>query len=86
MNRESGNRHPAQWRRSTGRPTKQYSPQSLKIPDVNELEITIADRTVKLTNLRKVFWEKPRITKGDLIRYYAAMAHLLLPHLRDRAM
>jgi bifunctional non-homologous end joining protein LigD len=86
MNREPGNRHPSHWRRSTGRTSKQYSPRSLRIPDANDLEITIVDRTVKLTNLRKVFWEKPGITKGDLIRYYASMAHVLLPHLRDRAM
>src|SRR4030095_13809656 len=86
MNRAPGNRHPANWLRSTVRSRKQYSPRSLRIPDENELELTIADRTVKLTNLRKLFWQKPGITKGDLIRYYASMAHVLLPHLRDRAM
>lgn len=43
-------------------------------------------KTVTLTNLRKPFWPDLAITKGDLLRYYAAIAPALLPHLRDRAM
>ena len=39
-----------------------------------------------LTNLHKPFWPTPRITKGDLLQYYADVAPVLLPHLRDRAM
>jgi bifunctional non-homologous end joining protein LigD len=41
---------------------------------------------VKLTNLEKVFWPDAGITKGDLLQYYAAIAPVLVPHLRDRAM
>ena len=41
---------------------------------------------MSLTNLRKPFWPDLGITKGDLLRYYAAVAPALLPHLRDRAM
>ncbi len=39
---------------------------------------------VKLSNLDKVFWPEEQITKGDLLDYYAAVAPVLLPHLRDR--
>ena len=46
----------------------------------------IGGRTVSLTNLRKPFWPELGITKGDLLRYYAAVAPALLPHLHDRAM
>ena len=42
--------------------------------------------SVSLTNLEKLFWPKLGLTKGDLLRYYAAVAPALLPHLRDRAM
>jgi len=48
--------------------------------------VTIGDRTVRLTNLRKPFWSKPLITKGDLLQYYARVAPVLLPHLHNRAM
>jgi bifunctional non-homologous end joining protein LigD len=48
--------------------------------------LNIGKREVRLTNLRKVFWAGPGITKGDLIQYYADVSGVLLPHLRDRAM
>ncbi len=41
---------------------------------------------MRLTNLAKPFWPEDGITKGDLLRYYAAIGPTLLPHLRDRAM
>jgi bifunctional non-homologous end joining protein LigD len=49
-------------------------------------DVAVGGRVVRLTNLRKVFWAGPGITKGDLLRYYAEVAPFLLPHLKDRAM
>ena len=46
-------------------------------------EEPVAER-VKLSNLDKVFWRPERITKGDLIEYYRAVAPALVPHLRER--
>jgi bifunctional non-homologous end joining protein LigD len=43
-------------------------------------------RDVRLTNLAKPFWPELRLTKGDLLQYYADISPALLPHLRDRAM
>ncbi len=43
-------------------------------------------REVTLTNLRKLFWPELSLTKGDLLQYYATVAPVLLPHLKDRAM
>ncbi len=58
-----------------------------RIPtDRDTVEVRLGGRSTMLTNLRKPFWDRPRITKGDLLRYYAAVAPYLLPHLRDRAM
>jgi bifunctional non-homologous end joining protein LigD len=54
--------------------------------DKDAIELGVGGRTVALTNLRKLFWPDTGITKGDLLRYYAAVAPALLPHLRDRAM
>jgi bifunctional non-homologous end joining protein LigD len=60
---------------------------ALNIPsDRDDAEIDAGGRTVRLTNLRKVFWTDLGITKGDLLRYYASVAAFLLPHVRDRAM
>jgi bifunctional non-homologous end joining protein LigD len=37
-----------------------------------------------VTNLAKVFWPKLKLTKGDLLRYYAQVSHLILPAVADR--
>jgi bifunctional non-homologous end joining protein LigD len=54
--------------------------------DVNDARVTAGGREVRLTNLRKPFWPDLGITKGALIQYYADVAPVLLPHIRDRAM
>jgi bifunctional non-homologous end joining protein LigD len=53
---------------------------------VRDAVVQTGGRAVSLTNLEKVFWPKLGVTKGDLLRYYASVAPVLLPHLRDRAM
>jgi bifunctional non-homologous end joining protein LigD len=59
----------------------------VKIPaDVDNATLNVAGREVRLTNLRKPFWPERGIAKGDLIQYYADVAPVLLPHIRDRAM
>jgi bifunctional non-homologous end joining protein LigD len=37
-----------------------------------------------VTNLAKLFWPKLKLTKGDLLRYYADVAPLILPAVADR--
>lgn len=39
---------------------------------------------VEFTNLDKLFWPDLKITKGDVIRYYDAVAEYILPYLKDR--
>jgi len=47
--------------------------------------LTLPDGTVlSVTNLHKVFWPKQKLTKGDLLRYYARAAPYLLPAVADR--
>jgi bifunctional non-homologous end joining protein LigD len=59
----------------------------IRIPtDVDNVTVAVAGREVRLTNLRKLFWPERSITKGALIQYYADVAPVLLPHIRDRAM
>ena len=54
--------------------------------DVNDVILRVDGRDVRLTNLRKPFWPELGITKGGLLQYYADVAPVLLPHIRDRAM
>jgi bifunctional non-homologous end joining protein LigD len=54
--------------------------------DRDTVELRLGARAITLTNLRKPFWTRPTITKGDLLRYYATVSPYLLPHLHDRAM
>jgi bifunctional non-homologous end joining protein LigD len=59
----------------------------LLIPDEDgDVQLTVARRRLKLTNLGKPFWPEAGITKRDLLQYYADVSPWLLPHLRDRAM
>jgi bifunctional non-homologous end joining protein LigD len=62
-------------------------PHRLTIPrDEDNVVLRVGAREVRLTNLRKIFWPDLRITKGDLLQYYADVAGALLPHIRNRAM
>ncbi|PYQ85313.1 MAG: hypothetical protein DMG02_17880 [Acidobacteria bacterium] len=54
--------------------------------DQDNVVLIVKGREVRLTNLRKIFWPDLRITKGDLLQYYADVAGALLPHIRNRAM
>jgi bifunctional non-homologous end joining protein LigD len=42
------------------------------------------NRRLEVSNLAKVFWNSPRITKGELMRYYVRVSPVLLPVVADR--
>ncbi len=74
-------------KRSIQRQPAQGEAGMLHIPvDRDRATLDVDGRKVALTNLRKPFWPEPGVTKGDLLRYYLAVAPVLLPHLADRAM
>jgi bifunctional non-homologous end joining protein LigD len=50
------------------------------IPDV----ISKGKRVLRLSNLDKPFWPEEGVTKGDLLAFYRELAHVVVPHLRDR--
>ena len=58
----------------------------ITIPESGDAKLVVEKREVRLTNLDKPFWPERGITKGGLIQYYADLAPVLLPHIRDRAM
>lgn len=47
-------------------------------------QVTIEEKQLKLTNLSKLYWQKERITKGDLLNYYHAIAPYMLPYMLGR--
>ena len=62
------------------------------VQQLRALEDARKDGTIELpdgarlgvTNLSKVFWPDLKLTKGDLLRYYATVAPLILPAVADR--
>ena len=54
------------------------------------VDLNIAGARIRLTNLDREYWpgdermRQPPVTKRDFIRYLAAAARFMLPHLRDR--
>jgi bifunctional non-homologous end joining protein LigD len=79
------NHHPS--RRSAAARGRRAAPAALRVPDdVTDVDVAIGGRTVRLTNLGKVFWPEGGRTKRDLLQYYVDVAPCLLPHLADRAM
>jgi bifunctional non-homologous end joining protein LigD len=62
-------------------------PLTLDLPtDVNDVVLRFGEREVRLTNLKKLFWKNLKLTKRDLLQYYADVSPYLLPHIHDRAM
>ncbi|HEX6332744.1 MAG TPA: DNA ligase D, partial [Flavisolibacter sp.] len=50
----------------------------------SEQVLTIDGHDLKLTNLKKIFWPREKITKGDLLNYYYSMAEYIMPYMNDR--
>ena len=49
-------------------------------------ELEIEGHHVPLSKLDKILYPEADFTKGDVIHYYLAVAPVLLPHLKDRAL
>lgn len=48
------------------------------------VDVRVGERTLRLTNLDKVYWPEAGFTKGQMIDYYTRISPALVPHLRDR--
>jgi len=47
-------------------------------------EIVIGDKTIQLTNITKILWEKKGVRKIDYLNYLMAVSPYMLPFVRDR--
>ena len=79
--------HPAKRSRGKASASPGAAVGRVELPrDADSVEVSAGGRSVRLTNLRKLFWPALGLTKRDLLQHYADLAEVLLPHLRDRAM
>jgi bifunctional non-homologous end joining protein LigD len=78
--------HPAEHHKKTNTAPKASAVQTRIPANVDAVDVRADDKTVHLTNLRKLFWPELGITKRDLIQFYADIAPVLLPHIVNRAM
>lgn len=53
--------------------------------DKQEVQVDVEGRTLVISSLDKVLFPRTGTTKGEVLSYYARIAPVLLPHLRDRA-
>ena len=60
------------------------SPGELLPEGQKEISLTINRKQLKFTNLDKIYWPKEKITKRDMLNYYADIAPFILPYLADR--
>jgi bifunctional non-homologous end joining protein LigD len=56
----------------------------IRATDLEEAQVAVDGVAVKLTHLEITYFPKDGITKGDLLRYYASVAPVMLPYLRHR--
>ena len=70
--------------RSTRRPSSIVA-QLDKLDESGEGTLEFDNRkSLHVSSLNKIFFDDPGITKGELMRYYALVAPVLLPILKDR--
>ncbi|HEX5470084.1 MAG TPA: DNA ligase D [Gaiellaceae bacterium] len=59
-------------------------PDEVRVERAIETEIQRGKRTLRLSNLDKVFFPESGLTKGDLLAYYRDVAPVLVRHLKGR--
>ncbi len=52
---------------------------------MNDIRVDVEGRTLSLSNLDKVLYPRTGTTKGEVLDYYARIAPVMLPHLKNRA-
>jgi bifunctional non-homologous end joining protein LigD len=52
---------------------------------MNDIRVDVEGRPLSLSNLDKVLYPRTGTTKGEVLDYYARIAPVMLPHLKDRA-
>lgn len=77
--------HPSAHKKASRSPATHLAGVQIPLRE-KEVEFKLGDRSIRLTNLSKVFFPELGLTKRDLLQYYADISPALLPHIADRAM
>jgi bifunctional non-homologous end joining protein LigD len=48
------------------------------------LALEVDAHLLQLTNLKKIYWPKEKISKGDMLNYYSTIAPYMVPYMQDR--
>ena len=67
-------------RRNADRPGRRTEVPAFSGP--NEAELKVGGKTLKVSNLNKVFYPQTGFTKGQIIDYHIRISPALLPHLK----
>jgi bifunctional non-homologous end joining protein LigD len=59
-------------------------PEMKKTEKLSDGKLELSGKSLRLTNLSKVYWPDDGYTKGDLVAYYKDVAQFMLPHLEGR--
>jgi bifunctional non-homologous end joining protein LigD len=78
MKRDKKNQDP----KTTG--TKGVKVKNLLNSTDEEQKQVIDKRELTFSHLDKLYWPEEKITKRDLLNYYASIAYFILPYLKDR--
>jgi bifunctional non-homologous end joining protein LigD len=60
-----------------------FGPRERPLPEKEQL-VKVNGRTLTLTNLEKVLWPDEKITKAEVIKYYADVGEYVIAFLKDR--
>ncbi len=52
--------------------------------DENEMTVEVGGRSIKFTNLNKIYWPEEKITKRQMLNYYYSIIPFILPYMKDR--
>src|SRR5436853_4273639 len=73
-------------RRATPTTHEDIVVDGIRIPRRGDARIDVDGRAIALTNLDRSFYPDVVFTKAELVAYYLAVAPVLLPKARDRAL
>ena len=71
-------------RRKSPKPAKQRGGKTKTPPKGKAAAGNLAVKSIAISHPDRVIYPKPQITKGDLAQYYAEVAPVMMPHLKNR--